>query len=506
MVITAHKPMNAVLYLRVSSEDQVKNFSLDTQLDICTTAAERMGYKIIQVFREEGASAKTANRPELIKLLEYCRANKNNINSVLVYKIDRMARETSDYLSIKKKLLECGIKLESATEPTGTSPVETFVETLLAANAQLDNEIRGERARNGMHKKFQSGVPMGHPPLGYKRVMVNNRSTFCPDNPTFDVIRKFWTLMGTGTVTLVQISKIMNEHGVTVRGKPITKQYASKLFKKSTYAGFICSPKYPGEEVDITFEPMITRELYYRVQGIIRSRRTRPDKTQRVVTNPLFPLRGHIYCFHCLKPYTAGSVRGRSKLYPKYWCQNCEHSKSVSSEMIDNQLKQLLRQVVPAPEAVDYFEFILRATYQKRIEQFNEIRKTAEKDVLELKATYSRLIDTYLSKMMTEEMYNEQRIKIEDKIDSAKIVANDSLCDKLDVEGMVGFMRALFKDLPKAYEVSSLYQKKMLIGSIYPTGLLCRDGELLNHKVSKSWQSIREFATVGVASSRSERN
>src|SRR5689334_16108572 len=136
-----YNDMNCIVYVRVSTEDQVKNFSLDTQKEICEKQAERLGYKVIKTFREEGESAKTADRPELIKLLDYCRINNKKVNSVLVYRFDRVARNTLDHLAIKAKLAEHGIKLESASEPTDDTPSGRFLETILACVAQLDNEV-----------------------------------------------------------------------------------------------------------------------------------------------------------------------------------------------------------------------------------------------------------------------------------------------------------------------------------------------------------------------------
>ena len=65
---------NAVLYLRVSTEEQVENFSLGTQEEICTREAQFKGYKVTKIFKEEGKSAKTiVGRKILIEMLEYCR-------------------------------------------------------------------------------------------------------------------------------------------------------------------------------------------------------------------------------------------------------------------------------------------------------------------------------------------------------------------------------------------------------------------------------------------------
>ena len=95
---------NAVLYLRVSTEEQVENFSLGTQEEICTREAQFKGYKVTKIFKEEGKSAKTiVGRKILIEMLEYCRKNKSEVEAVIIYKTDRLSRQIFDYLIIRKK-------------------------------------------------------------------------------------------------------------------------------------------------------------------------------------------------------------------------------------------------------------------------------------------------------------------------------------------------------------------------------------------------------------------
>ena len=100
-------------------------------------------------------------------MLEYCRQHKKEVDAVIVYRLDRISRQTADYLAIRKKLSECDIKLVSATEPTGSSPTEKFIETMLAGFAQMDNDVRSERSKNGMKARFMSGLSNGYVPLGY---------------------------------------------------------------------------------------------------------------------------------------------------------------------------------------------------------------------------------------------------------------------------------------------------------------------------------------------------
>lgn len=198
----------AVLYLRVSTEEQVDNFSLNTQEEICRREAQKRNYEIIEVFREEGRSAKTiSGRPVLISLLEYCRKNKGRVQAVFVYRLDRVSRITADYLAIRKKLTENGVNIISSTEPTGDSPTEKLVETILAGFAQLDNDIRSERAKNGLRARYLSGLISGKPPLGY----MFQAGYAVKDPNTWGLMKNAWDLMATGTKSTREMAEIMNE-------------------------------------------------------------------------------------------------------------------------------------------------------------------------------------------------------------------------------------------------------------------------------------------------------
>lgn len=152
------KPKTAVLYLRVSTEEQVDNFSLGTQEEICKKEAARRGYQIIEIFREEGRSAKTiTGRPVLLEMLDYCKKNKRQLGAIIVYRLDRLSRQTQDFLDIRTKLFAYQIALISASEPTGDSPTEKLLETIMAGFAQHDNEVRAERTKNGMRARFLTG-------------------------------------------------------------------------------------------------------------------------------------------------------------------------------------------------------------------------------------------------------------------------------------------------------------------------------------------------------------
>src|SRR4029453_18212856 len=75
----------AVIYVRVSTKEQTENLSLPTQLRASKDDSPPQGYKVLEQFTEQGESAKTTDRTELQRLLNYCRTHKGKIHFVVVY-------------------------------------------------------------------------------------------------------------------------------------------------------------------------------------------------------------------------------------------------------------------------------------------------------------------------------------------------------------------------------------------------------------------------------------
>ena len=110
--------MNCLLYARVSTDKQAqKELSIPAQLEMMTQYARKSGWKIIGRYVDRGESARTANRPELKRLIQHCRENKG-VDIVLVHKIDRLSRNLIDYATIKAILKQKGIRLVSVSDPS----------------------------------------------------------------------------------------------------------------------------------------------------------------------------------------------------------------------------------------------------------------------------------------------------------------------------------------------------------------------------------------------------
>ena len=161
--------LNGLIYYRVSTEEQATlGISLEQQDNACHRKAKEIQGNVDKVFHDDGVSAKTANRDGLQAMLEYCKKNYKTIDFIIVYKVDRLTRNVNDYSTILVLLSKLNIRLISVTEAIDETPAGQFIGNVMAANAQFDNQIRGERTRDCMLTKLEKGYWQWKAPIGYK--------------------------------------------------------------------------------------------------------------------------------------------------------------------------------------------------------------------------------------------------------------------------------------------------------------------------------------------------
>ena len=484
----------AVIYLRVSTEEQVDNYSLETQENICKKEAERMKIEITRVFREEGRSAKTiTGRPALVEMLEYCRKNKKEIGIVIVYRLDRISRQTADYLAIRKKLAECEITLISATEPTGDSPTEKFVETMLAGFAQMDNDVRSERSKNGMRARFLAGLSNGYVPMGY----LNQNGYAIKDPETFDKMKKAWDLMASGTKSLRGITAYLIKQGIKggrrgdKKDRILRHQTMNTIFRNKFYTGKIVSKKY-DLEVQGQHPAMITEEQFYKVQSILDGRNTliASPLTRRNVDNPDFPLRRIVKCTTCGASMTAAWCKGKRKHYPFYFCLNKCKGLNTSMAKIDKETKNLLDNIKLNGKAVELFNAWLRRKYYERLSTLQKRRDSADIELKKLYEFRQSLIEKNISGVYSDDIFKEQNQIVQNKIKDFQITKNDDMIQKYNLEAITNFVKSKLDNVTKTFEESNLQQKRMILCSIFPSGLHWNGTAYSNTKISEFYTEL----------------
>src|SRR5713101_8127130 len=123
--------MNGIIYCRVSSKEQIEGTNLDSQEMACMEYARFKNIKILKTLIEQGESAKFADRTQLLALIDFCRQNKGKVEVILVWKVDRFARNVEDHYTVKATLARFGVQIVSVTEPIDPNPNGKLLETIL---------------------------------------------------------------------------------------------------------------------------------------------------------------------------------------------------------------------------------------------------------------------------------------------------------------------------------------------------------------------------------------
>jgi len=157
------------IYARVSSGKQVTGYSLPEQIKLCRERCEQNGWKIRYIFREDGESAKTIERPKFQIMMQ--KAKEREFDVVIFWKLDRFCRSLIDAVNVEKQLREWGISICSLTESLDTTTsAGRFVFRTLASATQWEREMISERACMGMHAlAMQHKWPSKIVPYGYNK-------------------------------------------------------------------------------------------------------------------------------------------------------------------------------------------------------------------------------------------------------------------------------------------------------------------------------------------------
>jgi len=278
---------NVVCYLRVSTKEQVtEGNSLVVQNNICKKYAEDNGLNIVKVFTEEGESAKTADRTKLKEMMVFCKANYREIDGLLIYKVDRLSRDVTDYLTLKGFFGVLGIKVISISENFEDTPVGRFTETVLAGQAQFDNDIRTERSVNGMRTAIMEGRYIWRAPKGYKNGKVNGKSNIIIDEVNVKHIRRIFELVSGGFSNLEELRYLMKDEGFNV-----SRSELHRIVRRKLYYGLIENLEVENMGV---FEPIISKDLFDRVQDVLDGKDKKSERKYASL-NQDFPLRKFIF-------------------------------------------------------------------------------------------------------------------------------------------------------------------------------------------------------------------
>ena len=319
-----------VIYARYSSSSQTEQ-SIEGQLRVCREYCEREGYRVIEEYidRATSASKDINKRVEFLRMIKD--SDKGGFEAVIVYKLDRFARNRYDSANYKFKLKKNGVSLVSATENISNDPEGIILESVLEGmaefySAELSQKVRRGRAETAAKRNSYGG----NIPLGYK--VVDKKLVI--DEPSAKIVREAFKLYAEDT-SIADICRLFNARGYTSsKGRPFNKNSFHRMFRNEKYRGVYT---YKDEvRAEGALPEIIDKETWDTVQKKLGA--LRPKNIERSSDKNQYLLKGKIFCGHCQSPMYAATT---NRKYKYYYCSgkrsgttDCTKS-SVNAKVIE---------------------------------------------------------------------------------------------------------------------------------------------------------------------------
>jgi DNA invertase Pin-like site-specific DNA recombinase len=284
----------AVIYARVSSKEQEKEgFSIPAQLKLLREYAATQGFTVAQEYVDV-ETAKQTGRAAFGEMISYLKSHPP-VRVLLVEKTDRLYRNLKDWVTVDELDVEIHLPKEGVVLSRDSRSSEKFmhgIKVLMAKN-YIDN--LSEEARKGMQEKAAQGIWPTVAPLGYRNLTgPDGKKIIEPDPETASLIGRLFEWYAAGTFSLREAARKLRAAGLVHRksGAPVPVSTVHAILRNRLFAGVFewNGRLYPG-----THEPLVSPELWERVQGVLDGRQA--NKHRRAKHN--FAFSGLIACGHC---------------------------------------------------------------------------------------------------------------------------------------------------------------------------------------------------------------
>ena len=304
-----------VIYARYSSDKQTEN-SILGQVRECTEFAKRQGIDIINVYKDEAISGRTATkRPSFMRMIRD--ASMHLFDYVIVWKGDRFSRSRADAAKFKNELKRNNIRVLSATEANVTGSQAILMDGVNEAFAEYFSVELAEKVIRGMTQNALDGRYNGGPvPFGYKK--EGNKIVI--DEERANVVREIFKLYSEDTYSLAEIYRKFSNAGLLrdIHGKDLKRSSLFRIIRNTKYYGYY---NYRGTVNLTIFPPIITEETFKKAQS---KAKTYFNKGGLKKARTVYLLSNKLICAECNEPMWALSakVNAKGKAFFYYACPN----------------------------------------------------------------------------------------------------------------------------------------------------------------------------------------
>ncbi len=461
----AQLPKTVGIWLRVSTEDQVKGESLEHHEKRARMYCEARGWSVGQVYRLEGISGKAViATPQAQQMLADARSGK--IEALVFSKLARLARNTKELLELSERLNEHGVDLISLQEAIDTSnPAGRLFFTMIGAMAQWEREEISSRVAASVPIRAQLGKPTGGaPPYGYRR----NKDKQLELDPTEAPIRKLVHELFLEHKRRRGVARILNERGYRTRnGSKWSDTSIERLLRDPTAKGIRRANYTRSDDRKKSWElkpesewiltpapPIVSEDLWEACVRILDDRRI--DPTKRPKRSPKHLFSAVTWC-HC------GGKMFMGWHSPKYTCRKCRAK--IPADTLEAIFQEQLKAYILTPDELHK----QLATMDDTLVEKQRLVETAETELKKVTSDIELLFEMYKQKAITLDDFRSRHRPLADR----KTALDDELPRlqaDLDVYKVLTLSKEELaseaKDLAERWSNLSLEDKQSIVNNI----------------------------------------
>lgn len=344
--------MNVVIYARFSSHSQTEQ-SIEGQLAACYEYAKRNNMQIVGEYIDRALSGTNAEKREEFQQM-IVDSGKKQFEAILVYQLDRFARNRYDSATYKAKLKKNGVRVVSVRENISDDASGILMEAVLEGMAEYYSAELAQKVKRGMDINASKCLYTGGlPSLGF---FIDKDKKFQIDPKTAPLAQQIFEMYAAGQ-TVKQITDYMNGLGFkTSKGAAFNKNSLRDLLRNKKYIGTYV---YKGKETPNGIPRIISDELFYQVQERMHRNKKAPararSKAEYLLTTKLFCG----YCKEMMIGVSGTSRNGGTHWY--YTCKSVFHKKGCKKKNVKkNYIEELVLQKARAQLTDENINLIAR--------------------------------------------------------------------------------------------------------------------------------------------------
>jgi site-specific DNA recombinase len=399
---------------RVSSREQEKEgHSLDVQEDALRAFAAKDGGSITKLWRITETATKAEQRTSFREMLVFAKKNAEQIDGLIVYKVDRAARNMSDYGKLEELESVYGVPLIAISQHTQDNPAGRMARRMLASMAAFFTEQLAVDVKEGLARRVRDGWFPTVPPYGYSTERVNSRSIVRVEPSEAENVKRIFHLYAYDNRTLDGVIKQMDveARAYTAKQPHWVRSKIHRILRDRAYIGDV---KYHGGWVPGRHDAIVNPTTFARVQELLG------DKIYKA--HELTYAGELIFCGHCGRPVT-GEIVTKKKSGKQYVYYRCARYTApghprvrLREEQVEKQIVDMLAKLEQPKPIRDWFRsaLIARATHDH--EQSRARARDVQRQLDEVRRQQERLLNLHLSGTIDEAAFSLKNAELRDRI------------------------------------------------------------------------------------------